>query len=353
MLAWWRCLAEDGALLRTVVVVEGESVVGVAPFWVGGARSFGSRYRLLGSGLAAPIEPLACPGREREVARIVTNVLASARPRADVLTLDGVPAESAWPRLLRETWPGRRRPWVAAVAARPVPVVSLGRESFEEWFARRSPNARQQLRRYRRRLEDDGARFRRVASAHELEEGLDTFARLHEDRWHRRGGSAALGSRELRMLKEVGPRLLSAGRFHLWRLEIQGVTISAQLFVSAGDRTSYWLGGFDEAWGRYSPGLLTILVAIEDAFKRGERCLDLGPGAQSYKYRLADGEEMSRSVLLVPAGPRAPLLRAGVGALTVVRTAFHRLPPDAQDLVRRSLRVAQQVRARVTSVRSR
>jgi CelD/BcsL family acetyltransferase involved in cellulose biosynthesis len=151
------------------------------------------------------------------------------------------------------------------------------------------------------------------------------------------------------MLKEVGPRLLSAGRFHLWRLEIQGVTISAQLFVSAGDHTSYWLGGFDEAWGRHSPGLLTILVAIEDASTRGTRCLDLGPGAQPYKYRLADREEMSRSVLLVPAGPRAPLLRAGVGTLTAVRTVFHRLSPDAQDLVRRSLRVAQRVRARVTS----
>jgi CelD/BcsL family acetyltransferase involved in cellulose biosynthesis len=152
------------------------------------------------------------------------------------------------------------------------------------------------------------------------------------------------------MLKEVAPRLLSAGRFHLWLLEIQGVPISAQLFLSAGDRTSYWLGGFDEAWGRYSPGLLTLLVAIEDAFNRGETCLDLGPGGQSYKYRLADGEEASSSILLVPPGPRAPLLRAGVSALTAVRLAYHRLPSGTQDSLRRSIRAVERFRARVSLV---
>ncbi len=337
MLGWWHHVAEAGARLRAVAVTDEGALVGLAPFWVARRRSLLSRYRLLGAGVAAPVEPLARPGHEREVAAVISSYLASATPRAALVALDGVPADSPWPHLLRDSWPARRPPRIVQESSRPLPTVDL-EGGYEEWFAARRPHFRQQVRRYRRRIEERGGRFHMAEGVAELEPRLRAFARLHESRWVERGGTAALDARVERMLLQVARDAPDEQRFRLWCIDSDETAVSAHLMVAAGGAVSYWLGGFDEEWRAHSPAMLTVLAAIEDAFERGDRRLDLGPGGQEYKYRLADREERLDWLVLVPPGPRHALARARYAALGLVRAVSRRLPPGPRDRAKRLLR---------------
>lgn len=336
MLAWWRCVAAEGARLRAVAVTdESGTLVGLAPFWLAGGRSILPSYRLLGAGVAAPIEPLARSGTEREIAKVVASILARARPRPAVLALDGVPSESPWPALLAACWPGRRPPRVRRGESRPTPTVDLSVESYEAWFAARRSHFRQQMRRYRRRIEEQGGRFVVPDTLEEAKPRLDAFGRLHETRWSERGGSAALNPRVENMLLEAARDLIADGRFRLWCIDVDGRTVSAHLFVAAGSRASYWLGGFDRDWKTHSPAIQSVLAAIEDGFSRGERWIDLGPGGQEYKYRLADGEERLDWVTLVPIGPAYPAVMATFAATDLARAGARRLPSSARGHLKR------------------
>lgn len=338
MLAWWRWVADERALLRAIAVTDaGQRLVGIAPFWVTGRRTLLPRYGLLGAGLAAPIEPLAQPGVEAEVAGAIASVLAAVRPRAAVVALDGVPEGSPWPALLRKAWPGRRRPSLARESSRPVPTVDLTPGGYNEWFAAQSSNFRQQMRRRRRRIEERGGEFTLPRTPEEVDTRLDAFARLHEERWVGRGGSAALDLRVERMLAEVARELTAQGRFRLFCIDSPDRTVSAHLFLAAGEEASYWLGGFDPEWRSHSPAVQTLLAAIEDAFARGERRLDLGPGGQDYKYRLADGEVRLEWLLLLANGPLHPIARGRLVARELVRQWFRRLPPSVRERTHRWL----------------
>jgi CelD/BcsL family acetyltransferase involved in cellulose biosynthesis len=322
MLAWWRHAAPAGALLRVVAAFEGERLVGIAPFWAQPGR-LGARYRILAAGTASRVEPLAEPGRVEEAAAAFAELLAGARPRPALLVFERVPADSPWPRSLHGAWPGRRRPAVQRSHRAPAPALSLEHDDLESWLASKSNNFRHQIRRSRRTLETGGGRFR-LSSTEELGRDLEAFARLHHGRWESRGGSEALRAGVEPMLAQAGPELLALDRLRLWCLDVEGEVVSAQLFLAAGGQLAYWLGGFDERMARERPGLVTLVVAIGDALARGDERLDLGPGGQDYKYRLADSQELLEFVSLVPPGPLEPLVRSRLAVRRLGRRLLRR-----------------------------
>jgi CelD/BcsL family acetyltransferase involved in cellulose biosynthesis len=312
MLSWWRHAAPAGARLRVAVAHDAGRVVGIAPVY--GQKRFGVLEWL--RPLAAPVShrvgPVCLPGHEAVVAPLLAHALASGRPRPALLTLDGVVSDSPWPRLLAAAWPQRtllhRRPQQNVA-----PVVELGDRDFAAWLADRSASFRRQSRRMRRGLEDAGARHRRVDGDAAVA-AIEDLARLHRARWARRGGSASLGDDVEEMLRAAAAALASRQRLWLWSIEAEGVLISAYLFVGAGDQAIAWLGGHDEAWNVYQPGLQSIVAAVEDGFVHGIARLDLGPGAQAYKLRLTDTAEILEFVSLAPWGAGFPLARGALAA---------------------------------------
>jgi CelD/BcsL family acetyltransferase involved in cellulose biosynthesis len=334
MLAWWRAAAPEHARLRAVVVCDGEQLAGVAPFWIDRAAPGLVRYRLLGAELSARVEPLAAAGRERDVAAAVADELASAEP--GYLRFEGLSRESEWPELVAGAWGGGRA-WLHRELPIPAPKVELGDSTFEAWFAGRSSNFRQQVRRKRRKLDSAGAVFRR-AGQDELERDLQAFARLHHERWDWRGGSSALNPGIERMLLEAGRGLVDENRFRLYSIEIEGEIVSSHLFVAAGREVSYWNGGFDARWHAHSPSLHSILQALEEALELGEGRLDLGPGGQEYKYRLADGEDQLEWHTLVPPGPRYALARARLAPYQAKWALSRRLSAEHKEKLKRLLR---------------
>lgn len=326
MLAWWCHVPGPHAHLRTVVVLDDGHLVAVAPFFVERGRTGIAHYRLLGSGTSPRIEPLGRSGLEREAASVVASALSAARPRPAIVSFEGIPADSPWPDLLAEAWPGLRAPWRCRDVSLPAPTVSLAEGSFETWLNGKSRNFRQQSRSRRRKLDAKGARFHMTSTERELVGALEAFARLHYSRWEARGGSQALNRGVERMLLDAGRALLGDGRFRLWSIEVDGETISSHLFLAAGGEVIYWLGGFDDSWSNERPALQTLIAAIEDSFARSDKRLDLGAGGQDYKYRLADGSGQVDWLVLVPRGSRYCLARLALAPRQLKRILIRWLP---------------------------
>jgi CelD/BcsL family acetyltransferase involved in cellulose biosynthesis len=334
MLAWWSELAPPAARLRVALAHDGENLIGVAPCWSDPAAG-PERLRFLAAPMCSPTGPLAVPGREPQVAEVLAGALAGASPAPRLLVLDREPTDSPWPELFARAWPVGRG--VAARIAETVaaPAVSLnGFDAFDDWLAARTRNFRSQARQGRRRLSEAGATCRQLVEPSEIAAALPDLARLHHMRRDPRGGSTVLDEGGLRMLAVAAEELAPAGR--LWISQVAGPdgTVAALLFVAAGGTGAYWNGGFDDAWGRSRPGLQALLLAVEESVRRGLRELDLGPGDQHYKGRLADRRRELASVSLRPRDARYPL------------TAARLAPSDLSARLRRDLSDEQKARIR-------
>ena len=304
LLPWWRSAAPPGARLHTVAVREAGKLVGLAPFFV----AEGSLLTL-GAGSTTRVEPVTLPGRENDVAKVTAPALAEAG--ASLLQFAGIPASSPWPELLREAWPGGAA-WLHEDERMPSPTLSVEGLTFDDWFASRSSNFRNQIRKYERLLEERDAQLELAADA----EALAGFARLHHARWATRGGSGVLDG-GVEQAVEAAARELPPERFRLFTISAAEGPVGAALFVAAGGEVSSWLGGFDEGWRDVSPQLLLGVAAIRHAIASGDRRVDFGAGSAEYKRRLSDGEETLRWITLVP--PRRGQLKTRLRLLPATR----------------------------------
>jgi CelD/BcsL family acetyltransferase involved in cellulose biosynthesis len=303
--AWWADLRPERSSLRVVFVRDGGRLVGVGPFCAVGGTWFPA-----GRG-AAMAEPLAASGmRERVGASIATALVAAAEPPRR-LELSFHRSAGDWAAAIGGTWDGRGA-WQRSEAEHVVPYVDLG-SGFEDWMAAKSSSFRREARRKQKKLDEAGAVFR-YSDAASLEPDVTEFMRLHRQRLAGQGGTGLTDSGVERMLVAVGEELLASGRFRLLCLEAEGKFIAGQLLLGAGPELSAWNSGFDEDYAGLSPSMQCLLRALEDASARGERTMSLGPGGQDYKSRLADGEDVLESHLLVPRGARYPWVRLALGA---------------------------------------
>lgn len=340
-LAWWRRVAPAGARLRVALALDDDATVaGIAPLFVERARSGYAQYRLLGSRTSSQIGPLARPGLEEPVAAALSRALASARPRPRALRLERMYGEPAWGRLLARAWPGVLPPRQHFDVARPQPYVTIAGRSYDAWFADRSSNFRQQMRRVARKIQAREGVTTMTRDAEALERDVASFVRLHLARWAPRGGSAQVDAPVEMMLREAGADLLDDARFRLWSLDIDGERVSSHLFIAAGGEVIYFNGGFDERYAELKPSMHVLLAALEDCFGRGDRGMDLGFGAQPYKLRLADDDRPSASMSLYPRDVRYPCTRLQTlpGDLaTSAWKAGRLLPPRVQAPIKREL----------------
>ena len=330
MMSWWANAAPAGSELRVAVAHDGQELLGIAPFFVKYRRGDVATFRLLGSGKSMPIEPLAKPGWERRLAPEFARLLCDAWPRPDVLTFEGISVNSPWPELFRTEWPGTQSPWRYRDISRPSPFVTTANGTFEEWFSSKTKNFRQQMRRSQRQLESKGGVSRLITDPSELNAKLESFARLHHERWDQRGGSNALNPSIEAMLREAGRKMIGSERFQLWTIEVDGRDISSHLFIRAGGELAYWLGGFDSAWASHHPSMISILHAIQHGFSTGVKRVNLGAGGRPYKYRFSDDADTLDWLTLAPHKARYPVTRLQLLPRQVGRAVSNHLSAETR-----------------------
>ena len=334
LMAWWRHASPAGARLHVVAVRDGDRLVGVGPFHAIPWRAGLWTYSLLGSDTTLRIEPVVDPAVRHQTARSLAESLSYASPPPGRVRLEGLPIDSDWPRWLCEAWPSRRRPWRYTEPPIPAPTVPLGEGDVDGWLRTRSANFRQQMRRARRKADQDGATFRIASTPQEIERDLVHFERLHNARWNWRGGSSALTRGIDRMLADAGGALIGQGRFLLMSLELNGRVIGCQLFVAAGCEMGYWNGGFDDDFGVYKPSMIGLVEAIRVSLERGFRRFDLGPGAQEFKYRFTSEQDLLLGHTLIPHGRSYPPSRALFAAEHARHAISRRLTREQKEQIK-------------------
>jgi CelD/BcsL family acetyltransferase involved in cellulose biosynthesis len=338
LLAWWGHAAPAGAQLRVITVRDGAELVGVAPLWCKPSRGRTTRYAFLGSGTSLRGQPVARPGAEDDVAGALAGAFSALDPAAGMVMFDGAPA--AWPERLSASWGA----WRACRFTVPAPYVDLEAPAFDDWWQGKSRNFRQQVGRNIRALQQAGAVFRFSQTQEEVARDLKAFAELHYGRWKGKGGSGVLTPEVEAMLLDAGRGMLAGRRLRVWCIDVDGRSISVSVFVAAGPKIVYWLGGFDEAWQRVQPGLTGLVTALEAVWADGYRIMDLGGGAQPYKYRIADGEEDLHWDALVPPGIRSWPARAELLPAMARRAVVSRIPPEAKERIKRRLAAVPAIR---------
>jgi CelD/BcsL family acetyltransferase involved in cellulose biosynthesis len=337
MLSWCNHVGPARAKLRVVAVFDGSELVGLAPFFSSRTRGGLVQFRLLGSRTSVRLEPLAVEGRESEVASVVAATLSEASPRPDLIVFEGIPTRSPWPGLFVEAMGSRGKPFKHRAFPTIAPTLELEGRTYEEWFSSKPQHFRQEARRRRRRLEEKGADFQLCESNEEAEKGLEAFFRLHHARWRERGGSGVLDARVEAMLRDVAGELVKKGRFRIWTISVGDEIISSQVFIAAGGEVAYWLGGFDESWAKLGPSIQTVLKALEHSWAVGDKRLDLGAGAQEYKYSFAESQDVLEWVTLAPRAPRYPITRLQLIPKHMRERVARRLKPETRARLRETL----------------
>jgi CelD/BcsL family acetyltransferase involved in cellulose biosynthesis len=184
------------------------------------------------------------------------------------ILLKNIPADGAFLRMLRSAAEDLDAPiaivrdWERA-ALRP-------RGSYEEWFETNfERKRRKEYRRLRARLCEQG-KLESVErqEAEPVQRWIDELFELEAKGWKGRRGTAVLGDPEMKAaLTKALHALAREGALRFWKLSLDGEAIAMMFaLVSCGKG---WLGkiAYDEAFAKYSPGVLLILDATKSLFE--------------------------------------------------------------------------------------
>lgn len=266
-------------------------------------RPFPGLWRPVGHGRCDYLDLVAEPGCEEMVARTFASHmenrpgwvcvdLPQARPGSVVSFIPGTHAVDG------ETCPGCDLP-----------------DNWETFRKSLGKALRGNIGYYARALSKQGEMRIHTADAKTVDADMDAFFTLHQRRWRSRWLPGAFADRKSREYhRSLARTLLSAGRLRLHTLTVDGQAI-ASLYCFATDReTFYYLGGFDPAWSRWSPGTVLTAHAIRHAIEHDRSVrFDFLRGNEAYKYKWGAVDRHNRRYSLA----RGPLGQsfASAGAL--------------------------------------
>lgn len=307
---WWRHFGA-GAQLEVHAARRDGALVAALPLFV--RRRRGVR---VGEFIGAHESPLAdlllAPGEPAETG----TALASRLAPGDAVDLFGLPADSR----LASAVGGRLR----VVPRVEAPVLDLA-DGWEAVYAGKTSGKRRNLhRRRRKQLGELGAVQVDVArEPDELESALEDAFRLHELRWQGRPDLSTFGSPQGQKFHRAALHALAPLDVpRIVTLRVDGRAVAFHYFFVL-ERTMYVHRlAFDPELGRYSPGLLNTLDALEAAAAEGVQRVEFLGGTERYKLELADRFEPLHQGLGLARGLRG---RAYVAARLAALAARRRL----------------------------
>jgi CelD/BcsL family acetyltransferase involved in cellulose biosynthesis len=310
---WWRHYGA-GAELAVHVARRRGRLVGALPLVV--RRRAGLRVAsFMGDRQAVLPDVLLAPGTDGDVCEQLVRRLS-----CDVVDFHGLPAGSRIASAL-----GPRLDAIARVEA-PVLDIAGGWEAVYQ--AKTSSKKRNLHRRRRRQLGELGRLEVAVARTRdELVPALEEAFALHARRWEGRpDGSCFATSAGRRFHRAVVERLAEIEVPRIVTLRLDGRAIAFHYyFALAGSMYVHRLA-FDPALGRYSPGLVNTLDAIEAAAREGLTRVEFLGGDERYKVELADRFEPLWHGFGVASGVRGRAYAAGHVAGIRMRMRLKRSP---------------------------
>jgi CelD/BcsL family acetyltransferase involved in cellulose biosynthesis len=122
---------------------------------------------------------------------------------------------------------------------------------------------------------------------------------------------AFAGARMQAFHHEVAQKFLARGWLKLHRLRLDGEARAAFYCFQLGARVYYYLSGFDQSVGKFSPGNVMMAYAIQRAIADGAREFDLLRGDETYKYAWKAEDRTTQRLVLGHASLRSRFATSG------------------------------------------
>jgi CelD/BcsL family acetyltransferase involved in cellulose biosynthesis len=314
LLTWWRLYGKGHRQLTGLARADGDlvAIVPLYEWWSAGVPVL----RFVGHGPSDQLGPISAPLSEPVAAAALGEAIAAVPLPRFVLLAENVAGDHRFGEMT-----GARFLYREAS-----PVLSFGRDCWDEFLQERGRNFRQQVRRFPRKLAKLGKLSYRLASDPErLQQDLDTLFRLHRQRWGNATTSFLLAAP---FHREFATRAFHQGWLRLWFLEIDGKPVAAlHGFRFAGAESAYQAGR-DPAFQQEPLGFVLLAHAVREALADGMGEYRLLRGGAAYKERFATGDPGIETFGL-PRGASAQLLlaaaRAAQGRSLGVRRILDRL----------------------------
>ncbi len=289
LIPWWRHLF-NGGQLWALAMHEGQRLAALAPFFIYGHEV--RRVAMLGAGITDYLDILVEPGLAGDAAARTLEHLADRRTCWDECAFDD----------LRPGSPLLDAPSLAGLAAEytessPCPVLELPLlpEDLQECLPAKF---RTDLRRARNRLLRTELRFE-TAAPQDVPGYLNALFELHGAAWHARHQTGVLATQDLQAFhRDVAAGMQASGCLRFWALRSSGSFAAVVYGFARRGRTYAYLGGFDPALAKLSPGAALMGYAIERSIEQGMREFDFLRGREEYKYLWGAHDRLNRRLTL-------------------------------------------------------
>lgn len=276
---WWRHRGRDRPL-RISAAFDADRLVAILPLFEAEEGEHPT-WRLIGCREADRLGPISATA-DRVAA---TSALADALGSGPVsLVADDLPAGSGavlGGQVVRRT---------------PSPVLPRPPGGYEQLRHQLSRNHRWQLQRRERRLTEAHHVLVREADERTLDRDMDTLIGLHRARWGDR--SAVYRGAGEALQREWAEVSLRRGWLRLRILEVDGRPVAANHALRVGDAEWYYQAGRDPAWDHASVGMVLLNACIRLAFDDGACSYRWLRGAEPYKLRWPNRDEIVETVLV-------------------------------------------------------
>jgi len=332
---WWKTYAPVGSELFLIACRDRRGrLVGLAPFYrhlkkVLGALSL-CEVCFLGTGTplktSEHLDIIAWKGSEKLVGEAVALCLRQ-QPAWHRIWLWGIHRDS--PVLPHFTS-------ALGSEAQVVPCDSLPYISTNaDWSSVKrglGSNLRTNIDRYIRRIEKHyKCEFRCVQTMEQLDEFMESFVRLHQERWQskgERGSFASPGFKEF--MRDTVREAFRCQRARLWMLFLDGQCVATlQAFV---DRSvaHYFQGGFASGYEKYHLGSVMLALAIQDCIAADDIDeFDFMGGGASYKESWTSSAHEAVEVEILSPGWIPGTYKYGCLAKTHLSSLYRSMLPLA------------------------
>jgi len=326
--AWidcWRRYALRAGSLHVLAVRERGQLIGIAPLMrARRAMTLTDRLEFLATGAAGSdyLDLIVTEtARERAIDAIAASIDAQQLP----LYLDNLPPASHALTLAADL---SRAGWTSLQAYPDVcPFIPLASLTWDGYLDTLGAAHRANV---RRRIRSINAAFPvefcLVDSQHERRTALDALVRFSEHRWRTRGGTSAFPEPAMIAFHHsVTRRAMAEGWLRLYTLSLNKHIVGVMYGFAVDGRFYFYQHGYDEAYARYSPGLVLMALTIQAAIADGMREFDMLYGHESYKSLWAREERRLERLQLFPPRITGRMLRRGAETRRALRLMAHQL----------------------------
>jgi|HubBroStandDraft_6_1064221.scaffolds.fasta_scaffold01375_5 peptidoglycan/xylan/chitin deacetylase (PgdA/CDA1 family)/CelD/BcsL family acetyltransferase involved in cellulose biosynthesis len=295
--AWWKNYGANRPLF-TLSAWEGDSLEGVAPFYIDPLSRWDGKWKCLkiigdGSRDSDYLDCIVRRGREIEVVRSFVQFLESHRNRWDYLEFHGTPEDS--PCLQAFTNQAETRSW--KFASEPIPCATLRLpENWNDYLKELKPRFRTKVRSTLNYFEGKiGAVPLQCTEPMELDRWLPILFDLHTRRWQTKNQPGVF--RDLakqHFYRDVSQAALRQGWLAFHRLDWAERALAMQYGFRYNNRFFLLQEGYDPEFGALRPGMALRGWLMRHWIETGLSEYDFLAGAASYK--LEWGGQIKQSV---------------------------------------------------------